>query len=432
MTQSFSKIWIIIILIILIAGGILAWQYFGAPQEEKVEEEAKPEEKQINKEEGFFFRLLSPKGGGELFIGKTYEIKWESRWLPEGSIKGVSIHLADPANDYNIATVYNPSGEYTWKISGDLRPGPHYQICIVAIMPEEILETLASPPDDCSELFTISEETAGWKTYRNEEHGFEVKHPGDWIIETYTDEINFGEKKTVEAAGNITLFKVGFTIKYYQDKSKLWDNEEELLFLEDWLSKNFLPLEEGETKKVITFGIGNYQGILVEEYKSVGVIKIIPRIFTQRGDAIYEFQGEIPALPTSGEFFPTDYDYDKVFEQMLSTFRFLEAEKPYVEVISPNGGEEWMIGKVYKIKWKAGGVSLSDYNFAVDLLIEDNLYYKNLFVTSSTEIIWVIPSSSDYPYFPPANNYRIQVRYPSAPITGLASDKSDNYFSIER
>jgi hypothetical protein len=349
MNRAFSKIWILVIALILLAGGILAWQYFGVPSEEvKVPEKTSPEE--IPKDEtadvkflkqsplfteykdfsfgpsGTAIVLIEQSNYGPPFDSELYQLKVIEREFCQPREGECGQHLFAKSRKTNLK-------EYLGK-----KIGISYRAVMGIIMGEQQFVIVDQTIRD------ITDETADWKTYRNEEYEFEIKYPGDWIAEKDTD-IKFGEKKIVEAAGNITVFKVGLTIKYYQDKSKLWGNEEELLPLEEWVSKHFLLSEEGEIKKVITFGIGNYQGILVEGYKLVGVIKLIPRIFTQRGDAIYEFEGEIPSMPTSGEFFPTDYDYDKVFEQMLSTFRFLEPA-----FISPKETEQWKIEATHTIK----------------------------------------------------------------------------------
>lgn len=170
----------------------------------------------------------------------------------------------------------------------------------------------------------VSDETAGWKTYRDEEYGFEIKYPKDWVVkkDALNNEIILGEEKEITVDGQeMKLFKDGFTVIFYQDKSKLFGNKGNLI-LEEWIQKEFQPLEEGESIKNFVFGTDNYKGTRVEKYKSVGIIKIVPHIFIQHGSAIYEIQGEVPSLPTIKEFFPTEYNYDIIFEQILSTFKF--------------------------------------------------------------------------------------------------------------
>jgi len=61
-------------------------------------------------------------------------------------------------------------------------------------------ENKYSCPMDC-----VKDDTANWKTYRNEEYGFEVKYPADWELETFErnnikDVINFNSPEVKQAS----------------------------------------------------------------------------------------------------------------------------------------------------------------------------------------------------------------------------------------
>ena len=109
------------------------------------------------------------------------------------------------------------------------------------------------------------------------------------------------------------------------------------------------------------------------------------------------------------------------------------ANKPKITitVISPNGGNKWVIGEKYKIIWKSEGLSEKNVRIA--------LYPKNL--TSKIQDIavavpatqgiysWTIPSSVRGAL----NYYRVAIIYDSlvGNAPGIAVvDYSDNYFSI--
>jgi len=173
------------------------------------------------------------------------------------------------------------------------------------------------------------DETADWKTYRNGEYGYEIKYPEDWTFKEAKSikTVTFGEEREVKPSESI--FKPAVRVTFYQDACELWENEEQCLPLEDWLewfSKIFPPLgKEGETIESTTFGVDNYKGILVKEYRPIDIpeyMKLITVVYCQKNGMIYEI-GHVIVSSVRLDF-PTKYNYDEVLNQMLSTFRFIE------------------------------------------------------------------------------------------------------------
>jgi len=106
-----------------------------------------------------------------------------------------------------------------------------------------------------------------------------------------------------------------------------------------------------------------------------------------------------------------------------------KAPKKFIKVISPNGGEEWGIGKTYQIRWKSGGITRE---FQIMLESEDtgtNMTIAKNISSQKDSYSWTIPS-----FVVPGNRYKISIQemtpMEEALMTGVVKDYSDNYFSI--
>ncbi|MCI0557201.1 MAG: hypothetical protein MN733_01810 [Nitrososphaera sp.] len=161
--------------------------------------------------------------------------------------------------------------------------------------------TADAKPTTTQELITPDIDTSNWKTYRNDELGFEVPYPSSW---SYVE--------------NLTYAKVGFidtpvipTEVYGVD---VWIKERKLQLGED-LSK----YEYGEDERLR--GIKNGEQVITDQGVSGYYFHAIPGalpmdvVFLSQNNIVYQ----IHKINNQGA------DTEKVFEHMIHAIRFEEA-----------------------------------------------------------------------------------------------------------
>ncbi len=109
--------------------------------------------------------------------------------------------------------------------------------------------------------------------------------------------------------------------------------------------------------------------------------------------------------------------------------------KPYIKILSPNGGETWEIGKSYDITWSSKGIDKVTI-FLADFREESPVTWHRISPDLSATLgkySWKVADCYDsICNFTPGEKYKIKISEsatsPSYPL--LAEDESDDYFSI--
>ncbi|OGM29883.1 hypothetical protein A3D84_05900 [Candidatus Woesebacteria bacterium RIFCSPHIGHO2_02_FULL_42_20] len=167
----------------------------------------------------------------------------------------------------------------------------------------------------CKEIDFLGEETTGWKTYRNEDIGFEIK--------------NFGDSNLIELASRVWISKLGKnqSLQKYPDFISLTDgfvisiekHENKGVLLETILNNEAqaYKTEKGSGSGKLLSGPNNHTFI----EKSAYIMKIfqvveITQVFIPKDNENY-------ILITYAIEDPNNNSYETTLNQILSTFGFL-------------------------------------------------------------------------------------------------------------
>ena len=175
---------------------------------------------------------------------------------------------------------------------------------------QKLIQSEISPIAVEQPVAATSDETAGWKTYKNEQYEFEMKYPKNWYVYHSVDSgvgvagftnLSEDELKTKQELGDVENVYT-FTIKIINGQIDNWLQEQQR-----WSE----ALEIDFLKEKIT--IGENEGY-----------KISSTVEDKRGFAKVLFIKEKVYLIET--LFPAKCRYEEceIFNQMLSTFKFIK------------------------------------------------------------------------------------------------------------
>ena len=121
-------------------------------------------------------------------------------------------------------------------------------------------------------------------------------------------------------------------------------------------------------------------------------------------------------------FTVTDDKYQTA--RTTTTVNVVSTTTPYIQVLSPNGGETLEVGKTYNIKWAASGIIADTIRLE---LTSTTFYRKKIADVSPSAGVYSWTITPDFYLSPNEKNRITVICYSCSP---MFNDTSDNYFSI--
>ncbi len=202
----------------------------------------------------------------------------------------------------------------------------------------------------CFDRPKVDVDTSGWRIYRNKEYGFEIKIPGDAVVA----ENSHLTVNLLDTSGSLIQPK-SLTIAVNPTSTE-----------ECYHYYRSPEMSDGKVRETDTVCFGDicfYKQVFLDV--ATGDNHYTTSYSVMRDNLCYELS-YIPHYVNPDPLYPyppPGLDRERILRildqlaYMISTFRFLKNDTmPFIEVLSPNGGEMWIEGQTYEITWKSLGV----------------------------------------------------------------------------
>ena len=372
-----------------------------------------------------YVQVVSPNGGENWPIASQQKI----RWISTNTTGQVNIEISrDEGLTWDaLQEALTDSGTFSWTVTG-----PSAKNCLIRVS-----NPATSVADTSDAVFEISDQRE-----------LTVKSPNggeNWIVESTHDitwhSVNIGDSVRIELSRDAgsTWELIAATTK--NDSVHSWQ-------------------VTGPASSACIVRISDLAGSVVDQSDSTFTISDKPAItvISPNGDEIWQIGSSHNITWTSvntsdqvnvhlsrdagstweiiGENIEDTGQYDwtvtgELSEQCLvrvtdvngapfdvSDAVFQIADKPTVAVTSPRGGEHWIIGTGYEIKWNS--INISDL-VRIELSRDSGSTWETLQDTTANDGVWNWTATA-----PASNGCLVKV----SDIAGAVSDRSDSAFSI--